>query len=415
MCSGRDVAAQLPGVGSRDANLAHATNGSTSGPVSAGLATEGGGSSTSLDLDTLFDGSKDLHDGPARYRLEMGCGLGEWLEAQVAASAANVRWLGVELMARRAHATAARLSLAGRSNAAVLAGDAAVALERWIPEGALEAVYVNHPEPPQQSGNDSGANHCDVEPKCKVLFDSHGENTAGSSQEVGDLANRRAVDVGSEGSHMLAPRVLNAIYRALAPSGTLTIITDNQWYGELLLAGIASHGGFGPVDGASRPVGSRQVSVRVVDVKSQPSVGGKDGPPSHWNSRVTEDHRSVAVELVAAAPGAWCAHANNNASSYFDRLWQTGISVHSSKHERFVIYVQAIHKVVGGSSATRRVGATPASDRNECDCAGSHELHSFGSSDVRCTKDKPKPGLKRRQQVPKHRARDEKLCSRAMN
>ena len=40
-------------------------------------------------------------------------------------------------------------------------------------------------------------------------------------------------------------------------------------------------------------------------------------------------------ELLSARPGPRCGHAAD-ASSYFDRLWQTGLSVHSAAHERFV-------------------------------------------------------------------------------
>ena len=45
------------------------------------------------------------------------------------------------------------------------------------------------------------------------------------------------------------------------------------------------------------------------------------------------------IELVSAKPGPWCRHATGHASSYFDRLWQTGLSVHSAAHERFVLFV----------------------------------------------------------------------------
>ena len=40
-----------------------------------------------------------------------------------------------------------------------------------------------------------------------------------------------------------------------------------------------------------------------------------------------------------AAPGEWCGHVASGASSYFDRLWKTGLSVHSAKHERYVLHV----------------------------------------------------------------------------
>jgi hypothetical protein len=68
---------------------------------------------TKLDLAALFGLAGGDARPPPRYRLELGCGLGEWLAAQ-AAAAPGVQWVGVELMARRAYATAARVALAGR-------------------------------------------------------------------------------------------------------------------------------------------------------------------------------------------------------------------------------------------------------------------------------------------------------------
>ena len=49
-------------------------------------------------------------------------------------------------------------ALAARTNAAVLHADATDALDRWIAPAALDAIYVNHPEPPQQvaSSGDAG-------------------------------------------------------------------------------------------------------------------------------------------------------------------------------------------------------------------------------------------------------------------
>ncbi len=44
------------------------------------------------------------------------------------------------------------------------------------------------------------------------------------------------------------------------------------------------------------------------------------------------------IELVAAPPGPWCGWRAES-SSYFDRLWRTGISAHSAAHERFVLHV----------------------------------------------------------------------------
>ena len=42
---------------------------------------------------------------------------------------------------------------------------------------------------------------------------------------------------------------------------------------------------------------------------------------------------AAGIELVAVEA------AGGEGVSYFDRLWQTGLSVHSAAHERFVLHV----------------------------------------------------------------------------
>mmetsp|Transcript_27086 Transcript_27086/g.72709 ORF Transcript_27086/g.72709 Transcript_27086/m.72709 type:complete len:279 (-) Transcript_27086:374-1210(-) len=177
-------------------------------------------------------------------------------------------------MTRRAHETAARLALRRLLNAASVQGDATAMLERWLAPRTLVAIYVNHPEPPQQSAG--GASGTAV----------------------------------PEGAHMLNGRMLRAAAAALRPGGTLTIVTDNGWYAGVLLDSFAALGG------AFRPA-----SKRVPDGgRLVRSTGGFD--------------------LIAAPPGEWCGHATAAASSYFDRLWKTGLSAHSATHERYVLYVR---------------------------------------------------------------------------
>ena len=58
-----------------------------------------------------------------------------------------------------------------------------------------------------------------------------------------------------------------------------------------------------------------------------------------------------------AAPGEWCGHVASGASSYFDRLWKTGLSVHSAKHERYVLHV-----CKPGAGAGAGSGALPSAN-----------------------------------------------------
>ena len=70
-------------------------------------------------------------------------------------------------------------------------------LEKWIAPGALEAIYVNHPEPPQQTASSNSTASATTDP---------------------------------EAAHMLDERTLNAAAVTLLPGGTLTIVTDNLWF-----------------------------------------------------------------------------------------------------------------------------------------------------------------------------------------
>ena len=222
---------------------------------------------------------------PPPARLELGCGAGEWVAAQAAAEP-DVRWLALELRRDRAHATASRLALGRLANAAVLAGDATAALRRWLPRGSLEAIFVNHPAPPQQA---------------PPAADGGGGPAA-----------------APEAEHMLDAALLDAAAAALRPArgagprggaGTLTIVSDNAWYAGLLLDALARHGSYAQAPyAAPTPAGARRVRA----------AGG--------------------IELVAAPPGPWCGWRAES-SSYFDRLWRTGISAHSAAHERFVLHV----------------------------------------------------------------------------
>jgi len=112
---------------------------------------------------------------------------------------------------------------------------------------------------------------------------------------------------------MLTDRLFRAAAACLQPAGTLTIVTDSAFYAELLLRCLSAHDYFEPgARGSSElPRGGRLVST------------GARG-----------------IELIAAKPGVWCRHEATGASSYFDRLWQTGLSAHSATHDRFVLHLQ---------------------------------------------------------------------------
>ena len=229
---------------------------------------------------------------PSEYWLELGCGGGEWVAAQAEAAPSGVRWLALELRRDRAHATAARLALAGRRNAATLSAAAADALERWVPPGSIARLFCNHPEPPQQHAVGGGA--------------------AFKQQQ------QQQQQPQPEAAHMLDTRLFDAAAAALRPGGTFTIVTDNAWFADLLLDSLAAHGAWAAVPGA----------LEAATAAAAAAQGGA--------SR-TLRRSAGGLQLIAAPPGEWCGHVVSS-SSYFDRLWRRGASPHCAVAERYVLH-----------------------------------------------------------------------------
>lgn len=89
----------------------------------------------------------------------------------------------------------------------------------------------------------------------------------------------------------------------LTPTGTITIVTDNQAYASVL---------------------ARAISKRS-DLAGRSLL-------SHSESQATQATFGT-VDVFVGRPGAECGH-HEQASSYFDRLWNKG-----QKKKRFTIFV----------------------------------------------------------------------------
>ena len=133
---------------------------------------------------------------------------------------------------------------------------------------------------------------------------------------------------------MLTPRLFDAAAAALRPGGTFTIVTDNAWFADLLLDSLAAHGRFRQAGGGAHADGQRQQQQQVEEEEEEEEVALPEG------GRLVRSDAATGLRLVAAPPGPWCRHARAGASSYFDRLWKTGLSVHSAVNERFVLHVR---------------------------------------------------------------------------
>jgi len=138
-----------------------------------------------------------------QLKLEICSGAGEWAVAQALADTAN-DYITLELRHDRVYQTFYRALCAQASNICAIGGDANLVLAQHISPDSLTNVFINHPEPPQQTG---------------------------------------ALHAGSEGKHLLTLDFFNQVARVLQPGGQVTIVTDNVWYARFLvrLLGTAPH------------------------------------------------------------------------------------------------------------------------------------------------------------------------------
>ncbi len=106
--------------------------------------------------------------------------------------------------------------------------------------------------------------------------------------------------------------------RILKPGGTLTIVTDNLWYGRLLTRLVANitleaYSAHGEV--AAHAAYGLQSAPAPVHRAAASAAAGKDGPlASEWTVQESEGD----VVLYVGKPGAAAGHVVE-ASSYFDR------------------------------------------------------------------------------------------------
>jgi tRNA G46 methylase TrmB len=145
------------------------------------------------------------------------------------------------------------------TNLCVVSGDAEAVLGRHVEPASVAQVLVNYPEPPLWSGGD-----------------------------------------GESRLHLLTEPFLRLVLAALAPRGSLTVLSDNLRYLQVL---------------------ARTLNA-IRELQSAEAVEG------------AEVHEAVgAVRVFKGLPGPECGHSVA-ASSYFDRLWDNG--KHTRRHFLFL-------------------------------------------------------------------------------
>eukprot|EP00746_Dinoflagellata_sp_MGD_P146535 gnl/MRDRNA2_/MRDRNA2_78993_c0_seq1.p1 gnl/MRDRNA2_/MRDRNA2_78993_c0~~gnl/MRDRNA2_/MRDRNA2_78993_c0_seq1.p1 ORF type:complete len:700 (-),score=131.11 gnl/MRDRNA2_/MRDRNA2_78993_c0_seq1:34-2133(-) len=147
-----------------------------------------------ISLPALFE------DPSLPLKLEVCSGMGEWVCAHAKHEQGMANWVALEWRYDRVHQTFVRAALADISNLLMLGGDASLVLPQRIKARTVDAVFVNHPEPPQQTGADG---------------------------------------IAPQGRHLLTSTFFKEVSRILRPRGTFTILSDNLWYSRFLLKTLA--------------------------------------------------------------------------------------------------------------------------------------------------------------------------------
>ena len=200
-------------------------------------------------------------------KLEICSGEGEWAAYQASADAPGVLWATLELRQNRVHQTFSRMVFGDVDNLVAIGGDARHVLAQRIPLNSVDRIFINHPEPPQQTS---------------------------SSQH------------SSEAAHLLDVPFFESMASVLATGGTIAITSDNRWYSEMLVhiaAQVASRAGLECVHLADLPVRC--------------------------------EHRGI--KLYVGVPGEACGAPAKGGSSYFDRLFKSGLAKNASCVERYMI------------------------------------------------------------------------------
>jgi pentatricopeptide repeat protein len=189
-------------------------------------------------------------------KLEICSGTGEWIVAQAVADPA-ADWISLELRHDRVFRTLTRAIQHNLSNLCILQGDATIVLPQAIDDSAIDHIFINHPEPPQQTSK---------------AFETQAQ-------------------------HLLSPSFFFEISRILRADGLITILTDNLWYARYLMREISS---------SSFPTTLSSVELQRKDSPSE--------EVQEWQFL----EESKGVHLYQGKPGLSGGHVVDS-SSYFDR------------------------------------------------------------------------------------------------
>jgi pentatricopeptide repeat protein len=249
-------------------------------------------------LDNIFDGdvinfSRLFSEEGSKHvpvKLEICSGTGEWVAQQALADSGKANWVAIEVKHDRVYQTFLRMAFQNVRNLCSIHGDATAILPNHFSPGSVHSVFINHPEPPVQFGGWGTKNENATE----------GETNDQEESSAGGSSKKPSGD-WSQGKHLLSLEFFAQLERVLIPGGTITVVTDNLWYGKMLLRSVAS---------APHP---RLLSP--VDVALNPL----NGDAASSTSPLSVHDEISGYKLYRGRPGPQVGHVASEASSYFDR------------------------------------------------------------------------------------------------
>ncbi|KNC82374.1 hypothetical protein SARC_05345 [Sphaeroforma arctica JP610] len=263
--------------------------------------------------------------------IELGAGTGDWITEQAHAYPQH-NYVSVELRADRVAQTFSAVCLGMGSNrdtyaplrnVCVVGGECGDVLHKRVRVGTVQGIFVNHPEPPTQSGetNDSthmlNAENLKACIACLVDAKEHSDIRSAAMSAANEGEMEVAADDGGVG--VSAERGCEA--------GSLVIVSDNIFYTLALARSMVEL--MRTTDTAFRNKDNMDANTESVYVKE--TVRGEDG---------------TYIHVYEGTPGKELGYVEGVESrSYFDRLWQTGAGTHASEKVRYLLVVERGQRV----------------------------------------------------------------------
>ena len=266
-----------------------------------------------LGQDGTIDFSKVFKEpGDSPLHIELGSGSGDWIVNQ-AKSNPGVNYVSVEMRVDRVGQTFASACLNVQcdgskkplTNLAVAGDEAMSFLTKRIRSGSVQAIFVNHPEPPSQDGG-----------------------------------------AAAESEHMLNENLMLAARSALLPGGRMVIVSDNLHYTKELAHSLSQTISRNPALYSNDKSALAGASLRLFkSVRSSGAAG--------------------AVDVLEGTPSRSLGYAKGG-SSYFDKLWKTGAGSHASKNNRYIISLRRPAQELGqGITSSAGTGGSGSKKRKK--------------------------------------------------